>query len=300
MNESKSIESHSLKPEVSVAKEDKQRSPQADIACSSKATTLTESRCYGLSAGAGVSATLVAYSAVVDLCATGAVFGLTVGKQNNIEIFTADHVSASDLKLQVSRLADSEKIISVVAPKTPNPPDYRSQEGRALLSPPKAGGCRIVIVPASNKKARWSEADLNAFKRAVVGKSSRTVVIFQGLNNEEETYLTSYFNGVLGLCGCEPDEGYASAHMASALPGSFLAVTGHQPVIENIRVDTEGHIERQCLPCVSPYRLDREIYRLRKEEDKSLEEIGEVLGFNKSTISRRLSALPFQLRGDRL
>jgi hypothetical protein len=299
MNESRSIQSHSSKPEVSVEKEEKQRSPQADIASSSRATNLTESRCYGFSAGAGVSATLVAYGAAVDLCATGSVLGLIVGKQKTIEIFAADHVSASDLKLQVSRLADSEPIISVVAPKTPNPPDYRSQEGRALMSPSQAGGCRIVIVPASNKKARWSEADLNAFKRAVVGKSSRTIVIFQGLNNEEESYLTSYFNGVLGLCGCEPDEGYASAHMASALPGSFLAVTGHQPVIENIRMDADGRIERQCQPCVSPDKLTREIYRLRKEEDKSLEEIGEVLGFNKSTISRRLSALPFHLRGDR-
>jgi DNA-directed RNA polymerase specialized sigma24 family protein len=56
-------------------------------------------------------------------------------------------------------------------------------------------------------------------------------------------------------------------------------------VIENIRVDAEGRIERHCLPCVSPDRRDREIYRLRKEENKSLEEIGEALGCNKSTIS---------------
>ena len=82
-------------------------------------------------------------------------------------------------------------------------------------------------------------------------------------------------------------------------PLLFLAVTGHQPVIENIRMDADGRIERHCQPCVSPDKLTREIYRLRKEEDKSLEEIGEVLGFNKSTISRRLSALPFHLRGDR-
>lgn len=58
------------------------------------------------------------------------------------------------------------------------------------------------------------------------------------------------------------------------------------------------YLRTHCLPCVSPDRLDREIYRLR-EEKKSLEEIGEALGYNKSTIYRRLNKLPFHLRGDR-
>lgn len=290
-----SSKSHNQKPAMPAVKEETKSSLPAELPSPSKTMTLTESRCYGFSAGAGVSATLVAYGVAADLCATGSIYGLPVGIQKNIEIFAADHVSASDLRFQVSRLVDSEAIISVLAPKTPNPPDYRSQEGRALVGPPQAGSCRIVVVPAANKKARWSEVNLYAFKRAVVGKSARTIVIFQGLSIEEEAYLTSCFNGVFGLCGCEPDEGYASAYMAAPLPGSLLAVTGLSSVIENIRMDADGSIERDCQPCVSPDKLTREIYRLRKDE-KSLEEIGLELGFNKSTISRRLSALPFHLR----
>src|SRR5690606_38508853 len=133
-------------------------------------------------------------------------------------------------------------------------------EGRALMGRPKAEGCHVVVVPAANKKARWSEANLSAFKRAVAGKGALIIFIFQGFSKEEEAYLSSCFNGVFTVCRCEPDKGYSSAVMATPLPGSFLAATGHSAVIENIRVDAEGRVERHCQPCVSPDRLDREIY----------------------------------------
>ena len=300
MSTSSSSEINAQKPAVPAVKKDAQSSDSAKSSVPSKSLPPAESRCYGVSVGVGASATLVAYGIAADLCAGGAIFGLSVGKQKNVEIFAADHVSASDLKFQVSRLIDSEANISVIVPKTPTPPDYRSQEGRALIGPPKTEGCHVVVVPAANKKARWSEANLFAFKRAVVGKGALVIFIFQGFSKEEETYLSSCFNYVFTVCPCEPDQGYPSAFTAAPIPGSFFAVTGHSAVIENIRVDAEGRIERHCLPCVSPDRRDREIYRLRKEENKSLEEIGEALGCNKSTVSRRLSALPSHLSGGRL
>ena len=82
--------------------------------------------------------------------------------------------------------------------------------------------------------------------------------------------------------------------MAAPMVGSLLAATGHKPQIENIRM-ADGHIERQCQPCVSPDKLTREMYRMR-EEGRSMAEISDKLGFDKSTISRRLSALPYHLR----
>ena len=299
MSTSNPSEINAQKPAVPTVKKDAQSSGSAESSVPSKSLPLAESRCYGVSVGVGVSSALVAYGIAADLCAAGSIFGLPVEQQKNVEIFAADHVSASDLKFQVSRFVDGEANISVIVPKTQTPPDYRSQEGRALMGRPKAEGCHVVVVPAANKKARWSEANLSAFKRAVAGKGALIIFIFQGFSKEEEAYLSSCFNGVFTVCRCEPDKGYSSAVMATPLPGSFLAATGHSAVIENIRVDAEGRVERHCLPCVSPDRLDREIYRLR-EEKKSLEEIGEALGYNKSTISRRLGALPFHLRGDRL
>ena len=280
MSTSNPSEINAQKPAVPAVKKDAQSSDSAKSSVPGKSLPPAESRCYGVSVGVDVSATLVAYGIAVDLCAGGAIFGLPVGKQKNVEIFAADHVSASDLKSQVSRLIDSEANISVIVPKTPTPPDYRSQEGRALIGPPKTEGCHVVVVPAANKKARWSEANLSAFKRAVAGKGALVIFIFQGFSKEEETYLSSCFNYVFTVCPCEPDQGYPSAFTAAPISGSFFAATGHSAVIENIRVDADGRIERHCLPCVSPDRRDREIYRLRKEENKSLEEIGEALGCN--------------------
>ena len=299
MSTSNPSEINAQKPAVPVVKKDAQSSDSAKSSVPSKSLPLAESRCYGVSVGVGASATLVAYGIAADLCAGGTIFGLPVGKQKNVEIFAADHVSASDLKFQVSRLIDSEVNISVLVPKTLNPPDYRSQEGRALMGPPKTEGCHVVVVPAANKKSRWSEANLSAFKRAVAGKGALVIFIFQGFSKEEETYLSSCFNCVFTVCLCEPDFGYSSAFLADPILGSLLATIGQGAVIENIRLDAEGRIERHSQPCISPDRLTREIYRLRKE-GKSLQEIGEALNHNKSTISRRLSALPFHLRGDRL
>lgn len=300
MSTSNPSEINAQKPAVPAVKKDAQSSDSAKSSVPSKSLPLAESRCYGVSVGVGVSATLVAYGIAADLCAGGTIFGLPVEQQKNVEIFAADHVSASNLKFQASRFVGGEVNISVIAPKTQTPPDYRSQEGRALIGPPKAEGCHVVVVPAANKKARWSEANLFAFKRAVVGKGALVIFIFQGFSKEEEAYLSSCFNGVFTVCPCEPDQGYPSAFMSAPISGSFFAATGHSAVIENIRVDAEGRIERHCLPCVSPDRRDREIYRLRKEENKSLEEIGEALGCNKSTISRRLDKLHSHLRGGRL
>lgn len=299
MSTSNPSEINAQKPAVPVVKKDAQSSDSAKSSVPSKSLPLAESRCYGVSVGVGASATLVAYGIAADLYAGGTIFGLPAGKQKDVEIFAADHVSASDLKFQVSRLIDSEANISVIVPKTPTPPDYRSQEGRALMGPPKTEGCHVVVVPAANKKARWSEANLSAFKRAVAGKGALVIFIFQGFSKEEETYLSSCFNCVFTVGLCEPDFGYSSAFMAAPILGSLLATTGQGAVIENIRLDAEDRIERHSQPCISPDRLTREIYRLRKD-GKSLQEIGEALKYNKSTISRRLSALPFHLRGDRL
>jgi hypothetical protein len=221
MSTSNPSEINAQKPAVPAVKKDAQSSDSAKSSVPSKSLPLAESRCYGVSVGVGVSATLVAYGIAADLCAGGTIFGLPVGKQKNVEIFAADHVSASDLKFQVSRFVDGEVNISVIAPKTQTPPDYRSQEGRALIGPPKAEGCHVVVVPAANKKARWSEANLFAFKRAVVGKGALVIFIFQGFSKEEEAYLSSCFNGVFTVCPCEPDQGYPSAFMALPSPVVF-------------------------------------------------------------------------------
>ena len=261
------------------------------------ASGMTEPRSYAISLSANASAVLVAYGIAVDLHTKGLLYGLAVGKQKTIQLRTADHPSSSELKHHVLQFAKGESSVSVLSPSTRTPPDYRSPEGRALLVPPKSPACQIVVVPAVGKKARWSDTELHAFKRAVTPKGVLSISVFQGLSKDEEFQLTACHNGVLTVELCEPDETFASAYLVAPVAGSFLAATGHKPLIENVRLDSDGRIQRQCQSCVSPDKLTREVHRLR-EEGRSLEEIGKALGFDKSTISRRLNALPYHLRAN--
>ncbi len=259
----------------------------------------TLARCYAVALDVDISATLVTYGIASDLYTEGLFNGIFVSKQSSIQIRAADQVSSNELMHYLAQIEQAKCSISVLEPLTPTPPNYRSPEGRALLGPPQVQECRIVVVPAANKKNRWSETEIQALKRAASAKCALCILVFQGFSNDEKSLLNACFNGVFTTELCEPDEPFASACMTKPIKGSVLAATGHLPMIENLRMHADGRIERQCKPCVSPDKLTREIYRLRKQE-KSLEEIGQELGFNKSTISRRLSALPFDLRGDRL
>lgn len=258
-------------------------------------TVAAAPRSYAIALPPSVSCTLAIFGLAQDLHIHGTLFGLPVGTQKVVRIRTADHASARDLKRHVQQFSDKEDGVTVLGPKTSTPPDYRSPEGRALIGKVKSSETLVVAVPPANKKVRWSDSDLNAFKDAIESEGVLSIAVFQALNKEEEILLPTYFDAVFSVAPCEPDEDFASAYMATPMAGSLLAATGHPALIENIKLDAEGRIQRQCLPGVSADKLTREIYRLRKES-RSLEEIGKALGFDKSTISRRLSALPYHLR----
>ena len=257
-------------------------------------TATAPSRCCAVSLSSGVSCTLAIFGLARDLHIHGTLYGLSVGTQGVIRIRAADHASARDLKRHVQQFSDKEDGVIVMGPKTSTPPDYRSPEGRALIGKVKPLESMVVAVPPANKKTRWSDTDLNAFKEAIESEGVLSIAVFQSLSKDEELLLPTYFDAAFTVASCEPDEDFASAYMAAPMVGSLLAATGHKPQIENIRM-ADGHIERQCQPCVSPDKLTREMYRMR-EEGRSMAEISDKLGFDKSTISRRLSALPYHLR----
>ena len=257
-------------------------------------TVAAPPRCYALSLTPTVSCTLAIFGLAQDLHIHGTLYGLPVGTQTVIRIRAADHASARELKRHVQQFSDKEDGVTVLGPKTSTPPDYRSPEGRALIGKVKPLETLVVAVPPAHKKVRWSDADLNAFKEAIESEGVLSIAVFQALSKDEELLLPTYFDAAFTISSCEPDEDYASAYMAAPMVGSLLAATGHKPQIENIRM-AGGHIERQCQPCVSSDKLTREMYRMR-EEGRSMAEISDKLGFDKSTISRRLSALPYHLR----
>lgn len=252
------------------------------------------SRCYALSLPPTASCTLAIFGLAQDLHIHGTLCGLPVGTQNIVRIRAADHASARELKRYVQQFSDKEDSVTVLGPKTSTPPDYRRPEGRALIGKVKAPETLMVAVPPAPKKVRWHDAEMYAFKDAIEFEGVLSIAIFQGLSKDDEVLLPTYFDAVLTVAPCEPDETFASATFVAPMAGSLLAATGHKPQIENIRM-AAGRIERQCQPCVSPDKLTREMHRMR-EEGLSLTEISDKLGFDKSTISRRLGALPFHLR----
>lgn len=257
-------------------------------------TVTAPSRCYALSLPPGVSCTLAIFGLAQDLYIHGTLCGLAVGTQNILRIRAADHASARDLKRYVQQFSDKEDSVTVLGPKTSTPPDYRSPEGLALIGKVKAPETLVVAVPPAHKKVRWSDANLHALKDAIEIEGVLSIAVFQGLSKDDEVLLPTYFDAVFTVAPCEPDETFASATIVAPMAGSLLAATGHKPQIDNIRM-TEGRIDRQCQPCASPDKLTREMHRMR-EEGLSMAEISDKLGFDKSTISRRLSALPYHLR----
>lgn len=299
MNTPNPSEINPQQPAVPVLKKEAQSGTSSTSAERGRAHAVVDAQSYAVSLAANVSSTLVAFGIASDLYNKGQFFGLKVGAQKAMQIRAADHASSNELNTHLVHAIKDISHVSVIAPLTQIPHNYQSTDGRAHIRSPKALECQILMVPVANRKAVWSEADLGSLKRAATVKNGLSIIMFQGLNNDEEALLSAFFKEVFIVSQCEPDEGYASAYMVAPMRGSLRAAMGYQTIMENIRPYSEGRIERDCQPCVSPDRLTREIYRLRKEEKKSLEEIGKALGYNKSTISRRLSALPFHLRGDR-
>ena len=294
MSNSTHPENSITKPATPPQKKEAQADPLTPSAGATSTPAQAGSRCCAICFAPGVSITLAMFGIAKDLHTSGMLYGLAVGQQSAIRIRAADHASARELTRQVQHFTASKNSVIVLGPKTSTPPDYRSPEGRALISAVKSPECLIVAVPSASKKTRWSDLDLTAFKHAIETDGVLSIATFQGLNKDEELLMLTCFDAVFTVSQCEPDEDFASAYMAAPMVGSLLAATGHKPQIENIRM-ADGHIERQCQPCVSSDKLTREMYRMR-EEGRSMAEISDKLGFDKSTISRRLSALPYHLR----
>ena len=124
-----------------------------------------------------------------------------------------------------------------------------------------------------------------------VSELNPSVNMFSARSNTAISQGT-HVNATLKIEACEPDHGYTSAFTVAAAPGTLLAAVGQRPIIDNIRLSAEGRIERNLYECVSPSAMTREVAKV-VEQGMSYTEIAEQYGVNKSTIMRRMDALPF-------
>ena len=247
--------------------------------------------------GSQVNATIALSMLVEALTAGGGFYGYPVEVTPKLSVVCGDCASVAFWSKEFSNAINSEAL-NLVAPLTAGPTNFFDVEGRALLSAGIKPNCDvlILILPAVIRKGSLLREELVPLLHAAHMRCSTVIVVFQGLPTDETAFLTNYFDLVLNIEACEADHGYTSAFTVAPAPGTFLAAIGKRPVIDNIRIGAGGQIERRRYECVSPSAMTREVVKL-VEQGRSYTEIAEQYGVNKTTIMRRMDALPFVQKG---
>ena len=224
-------------------------------------------------------------------------YGNPVGMTQSLVVICSEYSTADWLNRRFS-VAIAAKAIEVVAPLTYGPINIFQLEGRTLLAngikPPRE--VLLLVLPAFDRKNSLLRKELAPLLRAAHERSHTVIVVFQGLSQDDAGFLTQFFNAVINIEVCEPDHGYMSAFTVAPAPGTFLAAVGKRPIINNIRLSADGQIERSHYECVSPSAMTREVAKL-VEQGMSYTAIAEQYGVNKTTIMRRMDALPFVPKG---
>lgn len=223
----------------------------------------------------------------------GGYYGYAIGVAQSLIVLCSERSTALWLRSRHSSAVESGTL-EVFEPLTAGPTDFFQKEGRALLLDrfKKPHDVLILIMSAIDRKGSLARKELVPLLDAAHQRCHTVIVVFQGLSADDLGCLPDYFETVLNIEECEPDLGYTSAFTVAPAPGTLLAAIGKRPVIDNIRVNGAGQIERSHYECVSPNAMNREIAKLI-EQGRTYTEIAEQYKVNKTTIMRRVDALPF-------
>lgn len=231
----------------------------------------------------------------IQALATGRQYAdLTVGEKRQVVVVCYDKPTARHLSDHLKQhVADQQ--VRVVGPKTDSPPNYYQPDGRAIAKAALPKDCDVAILslPPGRGKTSVPLAGLGELLRTMQASCEHPVFVFQNLSDDDKLALPAFFDVVFDVEDCDPDCGYAFATMISHGAGSLLAALRRTPVIDNVRVGDDGTLEHNISDCVSPDPMSREISKLL-DQGMTLEQIGAQLGRDKSTISRRIAALPFK------
>jgi hypothetical protein len=246
--------------------------------------------------GSGVNVTVPLVPLVQAFVEGGGFYDYPVEITKSLIVLSSDRETGAWLRGRFPAAVESAAL-HVIAPLTVGPTNFFQLEGRALLSAgiKPHGEVLILILPAVDRKNLLARKELVPLLEAAHSRCRTVIVAFQGLSGDDAACLKDYFDVVLKIENCEPDHGYMSAFTITPAPGTLLAAVGKRPVIDNIRLGAKGQIERHFYECVSPNAMTREIAKL-VEQGKSYNEIAEQYEVNKTTIMRRIDALPFRPR----
>lgn len=219
--------------------------------------------------------------------------------------FHAD--SAHDV-LSVPRMQSATQFYAHLAPELLNaesgfkfysmpcetlPPNLYSPEGCALLKEavPQLRGVTTVALGSLPKDACLATLRLRAIAAALSSCGYARVFFIPGEGKDIGASLANVFANVLVVKAQEPDPGYSFAHSIGWTAESVLGCTARKPQLEQLKLLPTGGVQRVVEDMVAKDYLSRQIFKLRGK-GLTLEQIGKKLEIDKSTVSRRLEALP--------
>lgn len=271
--------------------------PTVDLKSAPALTPFAPKSTSAITLGKGVNPPVSIIPLVQALLEGGVYYSYPIRTTQQLIVLSSDRSTIEGLRSQFPAAVESSTL-EVPVPLTTGPTNFFQMEGRALLLEgiKKPRDVLIHILPSINRKGSLERKELVPLLDAAHQRCHTVIVVFQGLSPEDTACLNEYFGTVLNIEVCEPDLGYGSAFTVAPAPGTLLAAIGKRPVIDNIRVNGAGQIERSHYECVSPNAMNREIAKLI-EQGKTYTEIAALYEVNKTTIMRRVDSMPFLRKG---
>lgn len=277
---------------VAGATEIKKPSVVANV-ISLQSSPFTKGYVSAINMGANSNAAILLHNLIPAVMQSESFYGYPGVSVETVSVICADKNSSQMLRSQYPVAVTSGKL-EVIDSLTASPSNYFQQEGRSLV----AYGVKekrevlILVLSAPEGKSKLPVKELPALIAQARARGHAVVIVFQGLAKDDAQRLPDYFNAVFSVEPCEPDFGYTSAWIVAPAPGSLLAAIGKRPMIDNIRANADGLIERISYECASSDAMTREIVK-QLDLGKNYTQIAKMLGVNKTTVMRRFDALPF-------
>jgi hypothetical protein len=171
--------------------------------------------------------------------------------------------------------------------------DYCSDEGLSILLPiiqQSSGWWVILEQPCSWPFSTVFVAGLSYIRHAAKIADVRVMIFLTCPESHDKTGLHQLCDEFIEVIPCEPD---TDSHVAFAFDCINLRdfnQFGVGKIMCNVRA-VEKQLHRRFEPLIATDLKSRVLWYLRGH-GKTLEEIGELLDMNKSTVSRRLAGLP--------
>ena len=258
-----------------------------------QSSPFTKGHVSAVNMGANSNAAILLYNLIPAVMQSESFYGYPGVSVETVSVICCDKTTSSLLRGHFPEAVDSGAL-DIIDSLTVGPLNYFQAEGRGLVGCviKEKRGVLILVLSVPEGKSKLPVKELPALIAQARTRGHAVVMVFQGLAKDDARRLLDYFNTVFSAEPCEPDFGYTFAWIVAPAAGSLLAAIGKRPMIDNIRANADGLIERISYECASSDAMTREIVK-QLDLGKNYTQIAKMLGVNKTTVMRRFDGLPF-------